>query len=301
MRPPLPTLVAAPDRTPALTSVIVPVRNGRGVLELQLDAMTAIDYAQPWELVVVDNGSTDDTIELANSYHDRLPIRVVPTSPPGPNGARNAGAAAAFGDYLVFTDADDMVTPEWLSRMVAAAPTAHLVGGVLDRRVVAPDGSWLPHGEGGGHVTSAVFQGDFLPYVVSCNLAVWRDVYDAVGGFDEAARYGGDEVSFSWRVQQAGYVLGRSDAVLLRRERDDRRGVMRQSWHYGLGEARLARDFADAGYPAHAGWRASRRIARRVVLDAPLLVWRASGRRELARRLAFHGGILAGSVRRSGG
>ena len=82
----------------------------------------------------------------------------------------------------------------------------------------------------------------------------------------------------------------------VRREREGVGEVVRQAWRYGAGEAALARRYRDVGYPRFAGGRAARRLAR-AALAAPVLVTDQAGRRELARRLAFHGGI----VRSSGG
>lgn len=273
--------------------MVIPVKNGVGLLETQLDALVRQQVATAWEVVVVDNGSTDGTAELAASYTRLLPITVVAEPRRGPNAARNRGVQASSGELLLFTDADDEVAPGWITAMRAAAAHGDLVAGLLDRRIVGADDVWRPTGPDAR--VSALFRGDFLPYVVGCNLGVWRDVFDDLGGFDEEVCYGGDEVDLTWRALLAGYaVIEAPDAVLHRRERGGVGEVVRQAWRYGAGEAALARRYRCAGYPRFTGGRATRRLVR-ATLAAPGLAADRAGRRELARRLAFHGGIVAAS------
>src|SRR5205085_6844888 len=117
-----------------LVSVIVPVRNGERHVGDQMAALAAQDYDGPWEVVVVDNGSTDRTAEVVARWRDRLPsLTVVDASNRrGLNHARNAGRAAARGDFLAFCDADDVATPGWVSALAEAAAQADLVSGAIE-------------------------------------------------------------------------------------------------------------------------------------------------------------------------
>ena len=91
-------------------------------------------YTGPWEVVVVDNGSTDASVQVVEAWRERIPgLRIVDASGArGLNHARNRGADAARGDLLAFADADDEAVPGWLESLATAAAFADLVGGALD-------------------------------------------------------------------------------------------------------------------------------------------------------------------------
>jgi glycosyltransferase involved in cell wall biosynthesis len=119
---------------PTLVTVVLPVRNGERHLGRQLAALAGQSYPDPWELLVVDNGSTDGSREVARSFAGELPqLRIVDASSHrGLNYARNIGVDAARGDLLAFCDADDAADPGWLAGLVDAAAGADIAGGVLD-------------------------------------------------------------------------------------------------------------------------------------------------------------------------
>jgi glycosyltransferase involved in cell wall biosynthesis len=196
------------QEAPQLVSVILPVRNGSETLGQQLEALTGQTYAGPWELIVADNGSVDDTPRIAAGF-GRVPglrARVDASRRPGISAARNDGAAAARGQFLAYCDADDEATEGWLARLVARAPDYDVVGGRLDhsslndrtaqawRDTLAADG--LPRSLG------------FLPYVVGSNVGIWADVVRALGGWNEKYQTSGDDVELSWRLSSPGTRWG---------------------------------------------------------------------------------------------
>ena len=98
-------------------SVVIPVLNGADTLSEQLDAVLAQEGVESFEIVVVDNGSTDGTPELAAAYADRdRRVRLVDGSraPKGGAAAKNLGVEAAKAELIAFCDADDVVRPGWL-------------------------------------------------------------------------------------------------------------------------------------------------------------------------------------------
>src|SRR6059058_4106784 len=104
---------------PALVSVVVPAYNCADTIDVQLAALAEQDYDGRWEVVVVDNRSTDDTADRARRWSDRLPgLRVVDASErQGVSHARNRGIEEARGDLIAICDADDQVQPGCLTAM----------------------------------------------------------------------------------------------------------------------------------------------------------------------------------------
>ena len=100
-------------------SVVVPAYEAQSTLGETLDAILAQSFSD-WECVVVDDGSTDDTLPIATGYAQRDPrFRVVHQSNQGTAGAYNAGVSAAVGDFVVICSADDILLAEHLSKMSA--------------------------------------------------------------------------------------------------------------------------------------------------------------------------------------
>ena len=101
-------------------SVILPAYNAEGTLEAPLESLRAQTHTE-WEAIIVDDGSSDGTLALAESYAARDPrVRVIHQQNAGVSVARNAGIAAASCDWLLFLDADDTIAPEHLERMTQA-------------------------------------------------------------------------------------------------------------------------------------------------------------------------------------
>jgi glycosyltransferase involved in cell wall biosynthesis len=233
---------------PRLLSVVIPARNAAGLLARQLRALAGQTYVGPWEVVIADNGSTDGTGEVVRTSAGGVPaVRLVDASRRrGINCARNEGARAARGDFLLFCDADDEVSPVWLGEMVKAASTADLVGGPLDRRTLNDPltVAWRwPSPEAALPVAH-----EFLPYAEGSNFGIWADVLQALGGWNEDYAGGGDDVELCWRAQLAGYRIGfATKAVIRYRHRPELRAMARQVFGYGFGDTKLYRDFRGRG------------------------------------------------------
>ena len=121
---------------PMRTSVIICTRNRAGLLDQTLLQMRNLSVPDgvTWELLVVDNGSTDHTADIVARHQQHLPIRRVPEPTPGKSHALNRAAQAATGDYLLFTDDDVLVDGDWLSAYVRAFrrhPEAAVFGGPI--------------------------------------------------------------------------------------------------------------------------------------------------------------------------
>jgi glycosyltransferase involved in cell wall biosynthesis len=227
----------------------MPVRNGAAHIADQLAALSVQSYAGDWEVVIVDNGSTDGTISVIRRWTTRLPrLRVLDASRRrGINYARNAGAAAAGGELLAFCDADDVADELWLHHLVLAAPAADIVGGAFDRDALNGEVTrrWCPVVD----LPNFELGYRFLPAVPGGNCAVWRDVALAVG-WDESFRFGSSDIEFCWRAQLASYGVTQEPRAIMRlRYRRSLRRLAGQHFARGLAEPQLYRAFRSAGMP----------------------------------------------------
>lgn len=243
---------------PSLVSVVIPARNAAHFLASQLEALSRQNYSGDWEVIVADNNSTDCTAAVASEWVWRLPkLRIVEADDrQGVNHARNVGAAAARGDFLVFCDADDAASAGWLRAMAEGARTADLVGGYLDQSALNTVSvrRWRPSLPRRKLPTVL----GYLPFAVGASLGVRADVYSAIGGFNEDYVGGGDEVEFCWRAQLARYVIGCApDAVMHYRLRDQLWPLAKQAYGFGRSHAQLMRDFQAHGLGPVNAWAAT--------------------------------------------
>jgi len=238
-----------PRTRPTLISVILPVFNGAAHIDAQLAALAAQDYADRWELLIVDNGCTDDSIAIARRWTDRLPQLIIidARAHKSINHARTAGVAAADGDFLAFCDADDVVSPQWLSSLSEAAPDADLVGGRVEVEALndLEQRAWQPSAP----LTGLNSGYGFLPYVSGGNCGMWADVAHEVG-WDQSFGFGASDIEFAWRAQLSGFrAVFEPRAVIRLRYRKRMLAMARQYFRYGVSEPHLFREFRGLGMP----------------------------------------------------
>lgn len=160
-------------------SVIIPCYNYARFLPDAVASVLAQSFTA-WELLIVDDGSTDDTLAVAQQLQAVAPIRLLHQMNGGPSAARNTGAQHARAPLLLFLDADDMLAPDALQRMVTglhAAPNAAFVSGAF--QVFGDDNVYWP----GLPVDCATLM---LDNTVLPAALVRRTAWEAVGGFDTA-------------------------------------------------------------------------------------------------------------------
>ena len=204
-------------------------------------------YAEPFEVIVADNGSTDDTPKLVSSFFASLPgLRIVDASgTKGAGFARSFGAASTNAPIIAYCDADDVASPGWLGGLMTAICHADLVGGVLEHRLLNDASYRIWRGEETTRQLARPLQ--FLEYAISANMAVRKHVVTDIGWSDEFP-YGGDDVDFSWRAQIAGYQIAFAhEATMHYRHRPTVKEVRRQAYTYGRAEPRLYAKFKEAG------------------------------------------------------
>ncbi|MDI9897099.1 glycosyltransferase family A protein [Rhodococcus sp. IEGM 1381] len=237
-------------------SIVVPAHNAGELLAVQLTALLQQDYDGLFEVVVVDNNSTDGSVDhLENSDYGR-PVRIVRAHDGvGPAYARNRGADAAHGELLLFCDADDRVHPDWVRKMVDFLHDGKydIVTSAVEGRTLNPSG----HRKIAEIASPEKFQSPkfFAPIVVGCSFGCTAAAYRALGGIDETYR-ANEEVEFGWRAVRSGYRVGYlPEALVAYRYRVGFRAGFRQGMSRGTSFARLADAFTESGLPAQSATR----------------------------------------------
>ena len=285
--------------SPTLISVVLCSRNGAATLEDQLSALANQTYTGSWELIFVDDGSTDESASIAESWSDRLPIRIVSarqtSEPAGLARARNVGADAARGDLLLFCDDDDVADPGWVAAFADAAPKAAALGGfneeelLNDPRVRGWRFPWTPD------CLPVAF--GMVPVPSGGNSGVWTSAFREVGGFDVDFANTGEEIDFFWRVQLAGYdVRFVPGAIMHIRHRNSLRALARQSYRYGAGSTAVYRRFRHLGISGTSALETIR-VAVRIVRGIPKALVSRRRRGAWLRMTSYAWGQAVGSVR----
>jgi glycosyltransferase involved in cell wall biosynthesis len=234
---------------PPALSVIIACRNGEGTLATQLTALSTQQCDVPWDVIVCDNGSTDDTVAVAQSFRTRLPgLTVIDASASrGPGFARNVGAQHTSAPLLAFCDADDQVAPGWLAAMVQGLNTHRFIAGRFDAQVLNRPGLLRSRPlQQDSELQHSPFGPD-LPHAGAGNLGVHRSVFLGVGGFDPQVGCL-EDTDLCWRIQLTGVPLVFwPDAVLHVRLRSSLKDMWRQGRAYGAAAALLEHRYPAAG------------------------------------------------------
>ncbi len=252
-------------------SVVVCSCNGGRTIRDACEGLRRLDYPN-YEVIVVDDGSNDDTAAIAGQYD----VRLIRTPNRGLSSARNTGLAAATGEIVAYLDDDAYPDPHWLTYLAATfLSTSHVgVGGPN----IAPAGDGpiaecVARAPGGPvHVLVTDREAEHIP---GCNMAFRTAFLEAVGGFDSRFRSAGDDVDVCWRLQDRGWTLGfHPAAVVWHHRRNSVRTYWRQQIGYGRAEAMLERKWPEkyndvghvrwtgrmygSGLPYILGWRRAR-------------------------------------------
>jgi glycosyltransferase involved in cell wall biosynthesis len=229
---------------------VVPTHDRAGYLDVTLASLLDQDFAEPYEVIVVDDGSHDATPDVIRRHGVRA---LVHDAARGPNAARNAGARAAESDLIALVDDDVFAPREWLRELVEGArhhPEAEAFGGPIRARLEGraprscgreqPPVTTLDLG-----VTDVAAE-----LVWSANMLLRRSALARAGDFDESLPAGGDEEDWLRRLAERGGRVFYIAAAALdhRRVGDDvrLRSLMRSAYHRGYN----LRGFDDAHHKA---------------------------------------------------
>lgn len=219
-------------------SVVIPARNAGATLRRAVLALQAQDVAPgAFEVVIVDDGSTDGSCDALEGLGGPAPVRIVRQPPQGRAAARNRGARDARGSVLLFLDADI-----WAAPGLVAAHLAHHSGrpglGVQGRLVTHPD-SLVTFFMRATHrvaldITRRRREGLSPYHVITRNFSVDAAAFHRAGGFDEGFRgYGWEDIELAYRLTRDGVVLRYEPAALAHHHHvqtlDDLREKMRQA------------------------------------------------------------------------
>ena len=228
-------------------AVVIPVRNGRAMVS----ACVAACWAQtrpPDELVVVDNGSTDDTADLAATAG----ATVVSEPSRGSYRARNGGWRSTSSDVVAFTDVDCLPAPDWLERLTEPFddPRVAGVGGsIVQDEVHSATQRWMLTRHFLDQASNASHP--FMPFFATANVAYRRSALEALGGFDDAFLSGGDN-DFSWRLQAltGGLLFYRPEAEIRHRVGESLEEITSRCRRYAAGDILLERRWSSwPGFP----------------------------------------------------
>ncbi len=234
-----------------MLSVIMPCYNGAKTIDIQLKAFTQQKWAEPWEIIVVDNRSTDESRAVVKEYQKQIQnLRLVDAfARQGQPYALNVGVQAARGQMLAFCDADDEIGPHWVAAMGEALSKYDLVAGRLDAEKLnkkwVRDSRTCPQQIG----LQQYKYPPYLPHGAGANFGVKRFLYERIGGFDERLPYLHD-TDFIWRVQLTGTSIHFvPEALVNYRFRDTFRGIYRQAFNYGEYNVFLYKRYRSQGMP----------------------------------------------------
>ncbi len=246
-------------------SVIIPVYNGAETIGPCLESLLQQSYpGQAYDIVVVENGSTDDTSGVVGQY----PVRLLHSGRRGPAAARNLGLANTRADIVAFTDADCVADANWLRELAApyADPQVGGVGGtILAHKSPRPNPVDLFCEQRAPLINFISGEDEFLPHLYTANASYRRSLLDKVGGF-ASELVTAEDVDLAWRHQlrtgaRLEYAPG---AIIHHRHRSTWAGLARQYRQYGYGEIILDTLYGhQPGYPRGLRFQ-MRRIARQL-------------------------------------
>jgi glycosyltransferase involved in cell wall biosynthesis len=234
---------------PVAVSVVVPVYNRSRELRRLLSALVAQAFPRNVEVLICDDGSTDDLAAIVAEFdqRSRFPLLHLRQSNRGAGAARNLGLAHARGEIVAFTDSDCEPDANWLAELVRPLrdPRVGIVGGLVDYRTARHLSGRCVNflmsstlGAAGARDPRSAVHMKYYPR--AGNLAVRRDLANKVGGFPTPAH--GEDLEFSHKIMQLGVRAEfAASATVVHNEQRRWHQVAREAFSKGAARVRLAR------------------------------------------------------------
>ena len=255
-----------------MLTVLIATHDGAETLPKAMNAYRQLQAPTGgWKLVIVDNGSTDATKEIVNSFTDRLPLTYVFESSRGKNAALNTGLSSVEGDLIVFTDDDTLPRPDWLIEMRRAADSHasfSMFGGSVVPHWEVPPEAWIPAWVQLGPVftlTDPSWEEGSIPpgSLYGTNMAIRSEIFEAGYRFDvrigpRSRSYAmGSETELTLRLAKAGFEAWHcKQAVvehIIRKFQLERAWILRRAIRYGRGRYRLGVQYENVNRKKYLG------------------------------------------------
>jgi glycosyltransferase involved in cell wall biosynthesis len=280
-------------------SVVIPCYNAAGTVAETLDAFVSEQWTEPWEVVVADNGCTDQSVNIVTQYIGRVPgLRVIDASARrGQPAALNIGVEAASGASVVFCDADDVIGPGWVAAMGEALRTHEFVASRVETRTLNPS-AWssalYDHPQRNG--LQKLWYPPYLPHAGSGTLGIRKQAHQLVCGFDERMPYVFD-TDYCVRVQLRGVELHFvDDATMHIRFRGSLAAMCRQSRLWAEYNVMLYSRHRPPEHRELWRWKEYGRRWRNLILSVPVR-GTATERAAWLWGVAWQIGLLKGSLK----
>jgi len=186
-------------------SVVIPVHNGSRTIASCLNALLSQRFKGKYEIIVVDDGSTDNTADIVRRFKK---VKLIKQKQAGPAKARNNGAKRARYEIVVFTDADCVPTKNWLREMLKpfADPNVAAVQGAYKTKQSSFMARFIQVEI--EHRYAKMLKAKELDWIGSYSAAYRKDIFLKEGGFDEKfPKASGEDPELSYRLHKKGYKL----------------------------------------------------------------------------------------------
>ncbi len=210
-----------------MISVVIPAYNEEKNIVKTLESLAAQKTDKEYEIIVIDNNSTDNTSSVANSFKDKLNINVVKETKKGRSPARATGFEAAKGDIILSTDADTTLPENWIEKITSY---------FKDEKIAAVTGTCKIDDCGWFRNTlfniiqpaSMILYNIFLRHywLSGFSFAIRKNVYEKAGGFDKFLNMQ-EDTELSFRVREIGKIKFMSDLPVIFSGRRFKKGLIR--------------------------------------------------------------------------